>query len=215
MTGFAASLYYLGLEAAASGLSSSCWTSGSPMMSSVPYNDSRGRWVCKFKTNLIYIVQTSQGSIKTFLFHTFNPPENMAAACSTVAAPELCSQAHSCLEAAEVNLAKAGWGGIGSGNSDGPLKLAMTTDILLQLGTLEFTPLVHYHRRGEAMPDLMATMLRTQHCFRNSRMTLGQQPCSPLGRQQWLVKLADHFHSYLWKQRCNWVFFRGELGFAK
>ena len=42
MTGFATSLYCLSLAATASGLSSSCWTNGSPVTSSIP---------CKYQRN--------------------------------------------------------------------------------------------------------------------------------------------------------------------
>lgn len=43
MTGFATSLYCLSLAATASGLSSSCWTNGSPVMSSIPYKYQRNQ----------------------------------------------------------------------------------------------------------------------------------------------------------------------------
>lgn len=45
MTGFATSLYCLSLAATASGLSSSCCTNGSPVMSSIPYKYQRNQLV--------------------------------------------------------------------------------------------------------------------------------------------------------------------------
>lgn len=45
MMGFATSLYCLSLAATASGLSSSCWTNGSPVTSSMPYRYQRKQLV--------------------------------------------------------------------------------------------------------------------------------------------------------------------------